>query len=129
MDLIATEMTRLAAEPVTPEELSARKSVLIGAFGRALGTAGGLGGVLGELALQEVPLSEITAYTAKVDAVSPDEVQAFAAKQLSPDDAAVIIAGDADLFLEALQAKAPDLRRIPAKALDLEAADLTAPAA
>ncbi len=129
MDLIATEMTRLAAEPVTPEELSARKSVLIGAFGRALGTAGGLGGVLGELALQEVPLSEITTYTAKVDAVSPDEVQAFAAEQLSPDDAAVIIAGDADLFLEALQAKAPDLRRIPAKALDLEAADLTAPAA
>ena len=34
---------------------------------------------------------------------------------------AVIIAGDADLFIEALQAKAPDLRRIPAETLDLEA--------
>jgi len=128
MDLIATEMRRLAAEPVTPEELSARKSVLIGAFGRALGTAGGLGGVLGELALQDVPLSEITAYTAKVEAVSPEAVRAFAAERLSPQDAAVIIAGDAALFLEALQEKAPDLRRIPAKTLDLEAPGLTTPA-
>jgi len=128
MDLIATEMRRLAAEPVTLEELAARKSVLIGAFGRALGTAGGLGGVLGELALQDVPLSEVTAYTAKVEAVSPEAVRAFAAERLSPQDAAVIIAGDAALFLEALEAKAPDLRRIPAKALDLEAPGLTAPA-
>lgn len=127
MELIATEMTRLAVESVSAEELSARKSVLVGAFGRALGTAGGLGGVLGELALQEVPLSEINAYTAKVEAVTPDEVRAFAARRLSPDDASVIIAGDAALFLEALQEKAPDLRRIPAKALDLEADDLTAP--
>lgn len=121
MDLIATEMTRLAAAPVTPEELTARKSVLIGAFGRALGTAGGLGGVLGELALQDVPLAEVGAYTAKVEAVTPQAVQAFAAAHLSPADAAVIIAGDADLFIEALQAKAPDLRRIPAESLDLEA--------
>ncbi|MDP3300122.1 MAG: pitrilysin family protein [Phenylobacterium sp.] len=129
MDLIAAELTRLAAEPVTAEELTARKSVLIGAFGRALGTAGGLGGVLGELALQDIPLEEISAYTAKVEAVSPDQVRAFAAERLSPDDAAVIIAGDAALFIEDLTEKAPDVRRIPAKALDLEAADLGVPGA
>ncbi|MDP2213975.1 pitrilysin family protein [Phenylobacterium sp.] len=128
VDLISAEMTRLAADPVTTEELTARKSVLIGAFGRALGTAGGLGGVLGELALQDVPLEEISAYTAKVEAVSADEVRAFAAQRLSPGDAAVIVVGDAEAFIEGLRSRAPDLRRIPAADLDLEATGLGAAA-
>ena len=125
VDLIAAEMTRLAAEPVSAEELKARKSVLIGGFGRALGTAGGLGGVLGDLAVQDVPLAEIGAYTAKVEAVSAEEVNAFAAEHLSPADAAVIVAGDARLFEQALRQRAPDLRTIAAEDLDLDSETLT----
>jgi len=125
VDLIAAEMTKLAAEPVSAEELKARKSVLIGGFGRALGTAEGLGGVLGDLAVQDVPLTEIGAYTAKVEAVSAEQVNAFAAGRLSPADAAVIVAGDARLFEAGLRERAPDLRIIPAEALDLDSETLT----
>ncbi|MEH6675957.1 M16 family metallopeptidase [Phenylobacterium sp.] len=125
VDLIAAEMTKLAAEPVSADELQARKSVLIGGFGRALGTAGGLGGVLGDLAVQDVPLEEIGAYTAKVEAVSADQVNAFAAGYLSPADAAVVVAGDAKLFEAGLRERAPDLRIIAAEDLDLDSETLT----
>lgn len=125
VDLIAVEMTKLAAEPVSADELQARKSVLIGGFGRALGTAGGLGGVLGDLAVQDVPLEEIGAYTAKVEAVSADQVNAFAAGYLSPADAAVVVAGDAKLFEAGLRERAPDLRIIAAEDLDLDSETLT----
>lgn len=126
MDLIAAELDKLGATPAPSEELKARKSVLVGAFGRAMGTAGGLGGVLGELALQGVPLDEIAVYTARVEAVTPDQVRRFAEAHLAPEDAAVIIAGDFSAFEEGLRAREPDLTVIPADQLDLDSATLRA---
>ena len=126
MDLIAAELDKLGATPAPPEELKARKSVLVGAFGRAMGTAGGLGGVLGELALQGVPLDEIAVYTARVEAVTPDQVRRFAEAHLAPEDAAVIIAGDFSAFEAGLRAREPDLTVIPADQLDLDSATLRA---
>jgi zinc protease len=48
--LIKAELTRLGAEPAAAAELAARKSVLVGNFGRDLGTSGGLADILGNLA-------------------------------------------------------------------------------
>ena len=124
LGLIAAEMRRLGEAPVAAEELKARKSVLIGGFGRALGTAGGLGGLLGELAFQDVPLAEIGVYTDRVEAVDAEAVRRFAAEALAPETASVIIAGDAALFIEALAAAEPDLRRLPAEDLDLDSPNL-----
>ncbi len=75
--LIKDEMTRLAAEPASLTELAARKSVLVGDFGRDLGTSGGLAGILGNLAIYGVPLDDIQAYTGKVEAVSAADVQSL----------------------------------------------------
>ena len=124
LDLIAAEMRRLGEAPVAAEELKARKSVLIGGFGRALGTAGGLGGLLGELAFQDVPLAEIGVYTDRVEAVDAEAVRRFAAEALAPETASVIIAGDAELFIESLKTREPNLRRIPAEDIDLDSPNL-----
>jgi zinc protease len=120
LDLITAEMGKLAAEPASAEELKARKSVLIGGFGRSLETTDGLAGILGNLALYNQPLSELNAYTGKVDAVTPAQVQAFAKAHLDPAGASVIIAGDAKSFVEPLKAKLPNLEVIPAAELDLD---------
>ncbi|MFY8139397.1 MAG: M16 family metallopeptidase, partial [Caulobacter sp.] len=56
--LIRGEMSRMATVPATPAELAARKSVLVGGFGRDLGTTDGLAGVLGGLAVSGVDLGE-----------------------------------------------------------------------
>ena len=78
----------------------------------------------GNLALYGVPLDEVGRYTAKVEAVTPAEVQAFTAKTLDPKAASVIIAGDAKGFAEGLKAKLPNLEVIPSDKLDLGSATL-----
>ena len=124
LDLIGAEMKGLAATPPSAEELKARKSVLVGSYGRNLATTGGLADILGDLALYGVPLDEITRYTASVEAVGPAQVQAFAVRMFDPASASVIVAGDAKTFGEALKAKRPDLEVIPIGELDLDSPTL-----
>lgn len=124
LDLIKAEMAKLAAEPAGPDELKARKSVLVGGFGRDLATSGGLADILGNFALYGVPLDEVTLYTRKVEAVQAGEVQAFARRLFDPAQASVIVAGDAKAFSTGLKQRLPDLQVIPAAELDLESPTL-----
>jgi len=124
LDLIAEQMTSLATTPATADEIKARESNLVGSYGRRLATTGGLADILGNLALYGVPLDEITRYTAKVEAVTPSQVQAFAGRVMNPAQASVIIAGDAKVFADALKAKRPDLEVIPVDKLDLDSPTL-----
>jgi zinc protease len=126
LDLIRGEMRRLGDTPAGAEELKARKSVLVGDFGRELATANGLAGVLGALALYDIPLGEVSLYTGKVEAVTAEQVRAFARERLDPGDASVIVAGDAKAFVEPLRARAPGLELIPAADLDLDSPTLKA---
>ena len=125
LDLITAEMKKLAAEPAGAEELKARKSVLVGGFGRELETTGGLADIIGNLALYGVPLDEIGAYTGKVEAVTAPQVQSFAGRILDPAKASVIVAGDGKAFTAALKAKLPNLEVIPAGQLDFDKPSLT----
>lgn len=124
VSLTRAELTRLASEPAAAGELTARKSVLVGSFGRDLGTSEGLANILGNLAVYGVPLTEIQNYAAKVEAVTPEEVQAFAKAQLDPDQMSVIVAGDAKAMGESLAKVAPNAAVIPAAKLDLDSPTL-----
>lgn len=125
VNLTRAELTRLAAEPAAAGELTARKSVLIGNFGRDLGTSEGLANILGNYAIYGVPLTEIQSYAAKVEAVTPEEVQAFAKTKLDPAQMSVIVAGDAKAMGEDLAKAAPNATVIPAAKLDLDSPNLT----
>ena len=124
LELINAELARLAAQPVGAEELKARKSTLVGDYGRELATSSGLADILGNYALYGVPLDELGRYTAKVEAVTPAEVQAFAKASLDPAQTSVIVAGDAKAFSTDLKAKLPKLEIIPAAELNLESPTL-----
>ncbi len=124
LELINAELARLAAQPVGADELKARKSTLVGDYGRELATSSGLADILGNYALYGVPLDELGRYTAKVEAVTPAEVQAFAKTSLDPAQTSVIVAGDAKGYAAGLKAKLPNLEIIPAAELDLESPTL-----
>ena len=124
VSLTRAELSRLAAEPAGPAELTARKSVLVGNFGRDLGTSEGLANILGNLAVYGLPLTEIQSYAAKVEAVTPEEVQAFAKSTLDPAQMSVIVAGDAKAMGEDLAKAAPNAAVIPAAKLDLDSPTL-----
>jgi zinc protease len=122
--LIKDELTRLAAEPTSAPELAARKSVLVGDFGRDLGTSGGLADILGNLAIYGVPLNEIQAYTGKVEAVSAADVQAFSKAVLDPAQTSVIVVGDAKAMGESVKTALPGAVQIPIDQLDLDSPTL-----
>lgn len=124
LDLIREQMRDLMTTPATAEELKARKSSLVGGYGRSLATTDGLADILGNLALFNVPLSELSAYSDKVEAVNADQVQAFFRTYLNPDSASVIIAGDAKTFAADLKTRTNNLEIIPAADLDLDAPSL-----
>ncbi|CAL4867829.1 hypothetical protein MMA231_02096 [Asticcacaulis sp. MM231] len=123
--LIKTEMTRLGSEPVGADEMTARKSVLMGGYGRALSSADGLANVLGDLAFYGIDLTEIQRYTAKVTAVTPAQVSAFAKTHLAPAAASVIIVGDRKKMGDAIGTALPKAELIPQSELDLDRPDLT----
>ena len=83
-DLIRERHGRARRRAGLAEELAARKSSLIGDYGRGIATAAGLAGALDELALYGIDLGEIKSYTDKVEAVTPGQVQAFAQDVLNP---------------------------------------------
>ncbi|KQW69251.1 peptidase M16 [Phenylobacterium sp. Root77] len=124
LDLMLGELKRLADAPTGEDELKARKSVLVGGFGRELATTDGLAGILGGLALYDLPLSEVADYTGKVESVTAGEVQAFARDNLAPESVSVIVAGDAKAFADGLKQRRANLELVPAKDIDLDAVTL-----
>jgi len=118
--IMVAEMKRLGAEPVPAAELEPRKATLIGNFGRGIETTDGIADVLGDYVVENVPLTELKAFTASVSAVDPAAVQAAAAKLLDPAQASIIVVGDSKDFIDALRKDYPNLELIPASALDLD---------
>lgn len=123
--LIRGELSRMATVPATPSELAARKSVLIGDFGRDLGATDGLASTLGGLAVHGIDLGEMNLFTSKVEAVTAGDVSAFAAEVFDPSKASTIVVGDARLFGEAIRTAVPDAQVIPLSDLDLDSPTLT----
>ena len=122
--LIMTELTRLASEPIADTELTPRKAVLTGSFGRNLETTGGLATQVANLALYGLGLDEINNYIKNVQAVSAADVQKFASTRIDAKGANVIVVGNSKVFLADLQKQFPNVEVISLTDLDLNSATL-----
>ncbi|MFN7106937.1 MAG: M16 family metallopeptidase [Brevundimonas sp.] len=118
-DLILAEIAKLGAETPSQADLAPRRATLIGGFGRSLETVDGLGALVANLALYDLPMSDLADYAGRVRAVTPEQVQAAFAEHLPVNRASLVIVGDGSLFLDALRAKHPNLEVIEAGALNL----------
>ena len=114
----------MGAERISEDELSPRRAVMIGGFGRSLETVDGLGGFVAGLALYDLPMSELAAYAGKVRAVTPEQIEAAFAHHLPGSDVSLVIVGDAAQFIDALRARYPDVEVIPLAELDIDSATL-----
>ncbi|WP_421730442.1 M16 family metallopeptidase [Brevundimonas sp.] len=123
-DLILAELTRLSTTQPTDSELTTRRAILTGAFGDSLETVDGLGGLIANLALYDLPMSELASYVANVEGVDGPEVEAAFARALPVDRASLVIVGDSAQFIEALRAKHPNVEVIPLSDLNLGSATL-----
>ena len=123
-DVILAEIARMGTSQPTEAELAPRRATLIGGFGRSLETVDGLGGLVAQLALYDLPMSELADYAGRVRAVSSEQIEAAFARRLPADRASLVIVGDAAQFLEALRAKYPQVEVIPLGELSLDSATL-----
>ncbi|MBV9925145.1 MAG: insulinase family protein [Acidobacteria bacterium] len=122
--LLMGELSRLSSEAVSEAELTPRKAVVIGNFGRSLETTEGLVGQVASLALYGLSLDEINRYIASVQAVTPAQIQKFAGSRLGATDANIVIVGDAKDFIEPLRKQFPNVEVIKRDELDLDSGKL-----
>ena len=125
-EIMVGELNRLASETVGESELTPRKAVLIGNFSRALETNGGLVNQIAQLALYDLPLSQINSYIKNIEAINSDDVQNQTKVFYRESPAQIVIVGDAKQFLPDLQKRfaATKIDVIPIAQLDLNTANL-----
>lgn len=121
--LMLAEFDRLAAEPVSEEDVANRARFINGGWSRALETTGGLGGVLSDAVAYGLPMAEITTYPGRISSTTPAALTE-AARRVSADQAYVVVVGQADQFVDDLRRAHPDLVIIPADSVDLNSPTL-----
>ena len=75
-ELILQEIGKMGSTEPTEADLAPRRATLIGGFGRSLETVDGLGALVANLALYDLPMSNLADYAGRVRAVTPEQVEA-----------------------------------------------------
>lgn len=114
----------LAHSPVSDAELAPRKETVIGGFYRGIETIDGIAGTLGELALYDVPLTELQQYVPRISAIGAADVQRFVQTYIATDTFIVLV-GNVKKFEAALSDAYPAAQIIAYDRLDLNRADLS----
>ena len=123
-ELMRAEIERIAREPASLTELTARKAVLIGSFGRTVETTAGVAGQISTLALYGLPPERLGAYVSEVSAVTPEQAQAAARRYFDASRADLVVVGDAQYFYDGLRRLRRNAERIPVNELNLDSATL-----
>lgn len=96
------EIERLQTEPPTEEELEGIQNYLAGIFVLQNSTRQGIVGQLAFLDLHGLPNEYLTSYVTRVHAVTPTQVQGYAAEYLNTDEMLLVVTGDASVIREQL---------------------------
>jgi zinc protease len=97
---------------------------LIGGYGRSLETTAGLAGQIADLAVHGVALDQIGKYIEQVQAVTPRQIEKYAARHLAAANSTVVVVGDAAQFAPAIRQTHPKALLLESTALDLDSPTL-----
>lgn len=81
------------SRPVTVDELESARDALTRGYARGFETAEQVARAAAQLALYELPDDTFDEFSARVEAITPDEVTAVARRWLRPDDMRVVVVG------------------------------------
>jgi len=102
--------------PLTAAETEAARNSIVRGYPRRFETPGGTIDALGDLALYNLPDTEISNYVTQVGNVKPEDITRVTAKSLSPDKMTVVVVGD----LSKIRAGIEALNLGPITVLDAE---------
>jgi len=80
--------------PLSPAETEAARNALVRGYPRLFETTDATLSVLSELALYNLPDSEISNYLTQIERVKPEDVTRVASRYLTPDRFAIVVVGD-----------------------------------
>jgi zinc protease len=124
VQVVLEQFAALGAQPADAEGLQKRRLYIVGSVTRQLETSGGLNALVAAHIMQGLPPGEAMRYAERLAAVSPEAAAQVARRYVTPDQASVIVVGNAAEFLDDLRKVRPEVIVIPAAELDLSSADL-----
>ncbi len=101
------EMERLGQRKVRPSELATAKNYLSGVFVLRLETQDGLASQLAGVKLMDLPIAYLERYIPRLRAVQAERLAEAAAKYFNPEEAAIVVVGDAAKLARQLQRFGP----------------------
>jgi zinc protease len=100
---ILTELDAMCARPPTTAELHAARDFLVGVFPLRFETPPAVVGAISGLLIHGLPWDELDRYRPAIEAVSDTDVETAARDHIRPNELAVVLVGDADAILPALE--------------------------
>jgi zinc protease len=91
---LVAEMKQMAAAGVSPDEVATAANYLSGVFVIRLETQDGVASQLTAVRLLGLPLDYLEQYTARIQAVTAEQVRAAAARYIEADCASIVVVGD-----------------------------------
>ncbi len=100
---VISELDQMASKPVETAELTNIKNYMAGLYLLRLETQDGVANQLNTMQTLGLPKDYLETYVTKVRSVEPQQIQAAAKKYVAPDQATVVIVGDAAKIGEILK--------------------------
>ncbi|MCY7419751.1 MAG: insulinase family protein, partial [Chloroflexi bacterium] len=98
------ELQRIREGLVTLDELTIARDYLVGVFPLRYETSGQVAGAIAGMVAHGLPDDEFDRYRPAIAAITAEQVLAAAQRHIRPEEASVVIVGDADAFVPALEA-------------------------
>ncbi len=100
---VIAELDQMARTPVAADELTGVKNYISGLYLLRLETQEGLANQLNGMKTLGLPNDYLETYTARVRSVEPDQILAVAKKYIAPEQAAIVVVGDASKIGDVLR--------------------------
>jgi zinc protease len=123
LDVMLATVASLGTAPPSADELSTRRTSLLGGIASSIETTSGLVRIVAANAFNGLPLDALTASNAALTAIDPSGVSRYAGTLAAPPT--VVLVGDASKFADAVRKAHPGVVVVKAADLDLASATLT----
>lgn len=101
---ILAELSGMRDRPVTQDELNGARDFLVGVFPLRFETPPAVVGAISSIVVHGLPDDELARYRPAIEGVTAEDITAAAQAHLHPDEASILLVGDASTFLPALEA-------------------------
>ena len=101
---LLAQLDRIREAPPAEDELAEVRDFLVGVFPLRFESTAGIAAAIEPLAVYDLPDDWWHGYRSRLEAVTPDDVQAVARELIRPDEALILVVGDASKVADELRA-------------------------